>query len=108
MFCCMQLRTEQRTRIYRSHNYVHLLDMVHNYVYTTTNIMSIAHLHTYDHVAISHTGNYTFDFAAIVKRWYQVMVAVSVIITNIAFILWLALIGYTASNGENVYCAYYM
>ena len=43
------------------------------------------------------------------------MVAVSVTITNIAFILWLVLIGYTASNGENVHvvhiwntCAHYV
>ena len=38
--------------------------------------------------------------AAIVKLWYKILLTVAVVITIISLILWLALIGYTASNGE--------
>ena len=42
--------------------------------------------------------------AANVKLWYKIMLAVAVVITIISLILWLALIGYTASNGEYIIC----
>ena len=51
---------------------------------------------------------HAYNITATVKRWYQVLVAVSVIITIISLILWLALIGYSTKNGENVCIHIYM
>ena len=55
-----------------------------------------------------NTHDHQYNIAATVTRWYQVMVAVSVIITIISLILWLALIGYNASNGENIHVHVYI